>query len=140
MVLVGHSFGGAASVLAAAEGARVAGLVLIATPSDVLRITAEYLTDKGLPGNLMTALLRPFWWWRLGGTFRPHSPARRIGSLNLPVLIIQPERDQRVQRRHAELLSEAAGVPFHLVPGSEHTSVLAAPMTTHLVLDFVAAL
>ncbi|HSH75301.1 MAG TPA: hypothetical protein VLA09_06445, partial [Longimicrobiales bacterium] len=129
--------GGAASVLAVAEGARVAGLVLIAAPSDVLRITAEYLTDKGLPGTLMTTLLRPFWWWRLGGSFRPHSPVRRIGGLGLPLLIIQPEHDRRVERRHAELLSRAAGVPFHLVPDREHTDVLSAPMTARLVLDFL---
>jgi alpha-beta hydrolase superfamily lysophospholipase len=140
IVLVGHSFGGAASVLAVAEGARVSGLVLIATPSDVLRITAEFLTDKGLPGGFLVTVLRPFWWWRLGGTFRPHSPARRIRELDVPILIIQPELDQRVHRRHAERLSEAANVPYHLVPGREHTDVLAAPMTIELLEGFLSRL
>jgi pimeloyl-ACP methyl ester carboxylesterase len=140
IVLVGHSFGGAASVLAVAEGALVSGLVLIATPSDVLRITAEFLSDKGLPGGLVVMVLRPFWWWRLGGTFRPHSPARRIRELDVPILIIQPELDQRVHRRHAEQLAEAAKVPYHLVQGREHTDVLAAPETIELVQQFVAAL
>ncbi|MGE0160870.1 MAG: alpha/beta hydrolase [Gemmatimonadales bacterium] len=140
IVLVGHSFGGAASVLAAAEGARVTGLVLIATPSDVVRITAEFLSDKGVPGRLAVTVLRPFWWWRIGGTFRPHSPERRIRELTLPILIIQPELDQRVHRRHAERLSEAAGVPFHIVPGREHTDVLVDPMTVRLVEEFVERL
>ena len=140
LVLVGHSFGGAASVLAAAEGARVAGLVLIATPSDVPRITAEYLTDKGMPGNLLVMVLRPFWWWRIGGTFLPHSPARRIRELDVPVLILQPEHDTRVHRGHAERLSEAAGVPYRLIPDHEHTNVLGAPMTVELVRAFVAGL
>jgi alpha-beta hydrolase superfamily lysophospholipase len=140
IVLVGHSFGGAASVLAVAEGARVAGLVLIATPSDVLRITAEFLSDKGLPGRLAVTVLRPFWWWRIGGTFRPHSPVRRIRELRVPILLIQPELDQRVRRAHAERLSAAAGVPYHLVPGREHTDVLLDPMTLELVEGFVNAL
>ncbi len=140
VVLVGHSFGGAASVLAAAEGARIAGLVLIATPADVLRITAEFLSDKGVPGRLAVTVLRPFWWWRIGGTFRPHSPVRRIRELKVPLLIIQPELDQRVRRRHAELLSEAAGVPYRLVPGREHTDVLVDPMTVDLLEEFVAKL
>ena len=140
IVLVGHSFGGAASVLAAAAGAPVAALVLIATPSDIVRITAEYLTDKGMPGALMAAVLRPFWWWRLGGTFVPHSPARRIGELAVPVLIIQPEHDNRVHRAHAERLAEAAGVPYHLVPGHDHTDVLGAEMTTRLVMDVARGL
>ena len=136
IVAVGHSFGGAASVLAAAEGARVAALVLIATPSDIVRITAEFLTDKGAPGRLMVVVLRPFWWWRIGGSFRPHSPARRIQGLEVPVLIIQPENDTRVRRAHAERLSAAAGVPYHLVPGCEHTDVLGDPVTIALVQQF----
>ena len=140
LVLVGHSLGGAAAVLAAAEGAPVHGLVLIATPSDVMRITSEYLTDRGMPGPLLVRVLRPFWWRRIGGTFRPHMPARRISELNLPILIIQPENDRRVARDHAERLASAAGVPYHLVPNHEHTDVLAAPMTTRLIEDFVAGL
>jgi len=140
IVLVGHSFGGAASVLAAAEGSRVSGLVLVATPSDVVRITAEYLSDKGMPGALVTTLMRPFWWWRLGGTFRPHSPVRRIGELQVPILIIQPEHDERVRRPHAELLARAAGVSYHLVEEHEHTDVLGAAETARLVLGFAAGL
>lgn len=140
LVLVGHSLGGAAAVLAAAEGAAVDGLVLIATPSDVVRITQEYLTDRGMPGRLMVTVLRPFWWRRMGGSFRPHMPARRIRELRVPVLIIQPENDRRVGRDHAERLSSAAGVPYQLVPGHEHTDVLEAPMTTRLVVDFVAGI
>jgi len=136
IVAVGHSFGGAASVLAAAEGAPIAALVLIATPSDIMRITAEFLSDKGAPGRLMVLVLRPFWWWRVGGSFRPHSPARRITELEIPVLIIQPENDARVRREHAERLSIAAGVPYHLVPGREHTDVLGDPLTIALVQEF----
>ncbi|HUF76812.1 MAG TPA: alpha/beta fold hydrolase [Longimicrobiales bacterium] len=135
LVLVGHSFGGAASVLAAAEGARVAGLVLVATPSDVVCITAEYLTAKGMPGALMAALLRPFWWWRLGGTFVPHTPERRIREVDVPVLIIQPEHDERVHRRHAERLAAAAGIPYHLIPNREHTDVLSDETTVRLVTE-----
>lgn len=140
IVLVGHSLGGAAAVLAAAEGAPVDALVLIATPADVLRITAEYLSAKGMPGRLLVTLLRPFWWRRLGGTFRPHMPARRIGGLSQPLLIIQPENDRRVARDHAERLAAAAGVSYELVPGHAHTDVLWAPMTTRLVDEFVSRL
>jgi hypothetical protein len=58
----------------------------------------------------------------------------------MPILIIQPELDQRVSRRHAERLSKAAGVPYHLVPGREHTDVLVDPMTLELVETFVSRL
>jgi len=140
LVLVGHSLGGAASVLAVAEGARVAALVLIATPADVVQITGEYLSAKGMPGTLMTTLLRPFWWWRLGGTFVQHSPARRIAELDVPVLVIQPEHDRRVHRAHADRLASAAGVTVHVVNGHEHTDVLGAPETLRLVTDLIERL
>lgn len=133
IVLVGHSFGGAASVLAAVDGAPVAALALVAAPADIVEITAEYLTAKGMPGPLMATVLRPFWWWRLGGTFVPHSPVRRIAELDVPVLVIQPEHDQRVHRTHAERLAAAAGVELHLVAGCEHTDVLGAEETVRLV-------
>jgi len=140
LVLVGHSLGGAGAVLAAAEGARIDGLVLIAAPSDVLRITSEYLTDHGKPGPFMVAMLMPFLRRRMRGSFRSHTPVARISEVRVPMLIIQPEHDRRVARYHAELLSEAAGVPYHLVPDREHTDVLAAPMTERLLEEFLAGL
>jgi len=140
IVLVGHSLGGAAGVLAAAEGSPIDGLVLIAAPGSILDVTAEYLEDQGMPGRFMVRALRPFWWIRIGSSFRPLTPFSRIGELKLPLLIIQPEHDQRVARHHAEKLSAAAGKPYVLVEGCEHTDVLASPVTLKLVEDFLASL
>lgn len=137
LVLVGHSMGGAAGVLAAADGAPIDGLVLIAAPADVLRVTAEYLTDHGMPGGFLMRLLRPFFWRRVGGTFLPLTPTRRIGELDVPVLMIQPELDRRVVRRHADRLAAAAGIDYHLIEGREHTDVLSAPETLRLIEDFI---
>lgn len=140
LVVIGHSFGGAAGVLAAADGAPVDGLVLIAAPADVLRVTAEFLTSEGMPGALLVRLLRPPFWLRVRGSFRPLTPGRRIRELDLPLMIIQPELDQRVPRAHAEQLSRQSGEPIHIVEGREHTDVLAAPETLRLVRDFLEAL
>jgi len=137
LVLIGHSLGGAAGVLASADGAPIDGLVLIASPSDVMRVTAEFLTDKGFPGPLLVTLLRPFFWRRVGGSFRPLTPSRRIRELDLPLLIIQPENDARVYRTHAEQLSAASGQPYELIEGYEHTDVLEAPETLRLIEDFL---
>jgi pimeloyl-ACP methyl ester carboxylesterase len=140
LVLVGHSLGGAAGVLAAADGAPIDGLVLIAAPADVVRVTAEFLIDHGMPGNLMMTVLRPFLWRRAGSGFRPLQPWRRIRELDLPLLIIQPENDARVIRPHAERLSAASGQPYHLIEGHEHTDVLEAPETIGLVEEFLETL
>ncbi len=140
LVLIGHSLGGAAGVLAAADGAPIDGLILIACPSDVLDVTAEFLTAWGLPGNVLVPLSRRFGWWGVGGTFRPLTPSRRIRELDLPILMIQPEYDQRVHRRHADRLAAAADLEYHLIEDREHTDVLAAPETLRLVEDFLQRL
>jgi alpha-beta hydrolase superfamily lysophospholipase len=140
VVLLGHSLGGAAGVLAAAEGAPIDGLVLIAAPSNVLEVTAEFLTDLGLPGGLLVRILRPFWWPKIGGTFLPLTPSRRIRELKIPILMLQPEHDQRVHRRHAERLAAAAGLEYHLIRGREHTDVLTAPETLRFIGEFLGRL
>jgi uncharacterized protein len=140
LVLIGHSMGGAAGVLAAAEGAPIDGLVLIAAPADVIRVTAEFLTDKGMPGSLLVNLLRPFFWRRVGGTFLPLTPSRRIRELDIPILLIQPENDTRVERAHARHLAEAAGLEIQLIRDREHTDVLSAPETLRLIDRFLEEL
>ena len=140
LVLVGHSLGGAAGVLAAAEGAPLRGLGLLAAPADVMDVTAAYMASKGLPGGLLVRVLRPFWWVRVGGTFRPLTPGRRISELQIPVLVVHPGDDERVPMAHAERLAQGAGVELHVIPDAQHTRFLGWPQTHALVLDFLAGL
>lgn len=137
LVVIGHSMGGSAGVLAAAEGAPIDGLALVAAPSDVIKVTAEFFADQGLPGHFLVNLLRPFWWRRVGSTFRPLTPSRRIRELDIPLLLIQPEHDKRVARHHVERLAEAAGMEYRLIPDREHTDVLGDPLTLRFVLEFL---
>lgn len=136
-VLVGHSLGGAASVLAAERGAPVHGVVTVAAPADVMEVTADYLRSRGLPGGLLVVVLRPFWWARVGGTFRHLVPERKIGGLEQPVLVIHPERDRRVALHHAQRLARAAGVTPHVVEGAGHSDVLGRPETLARILAFL---
>jgi pimeloyl-ACP methyl ester carboxylesterase len=136
-VLVGHSLGGAASVLAAADGAPVHGVVTIAAPADVMEVTAEYLRDKGFPGGFMVVALRPFWWRRVGGTFRRLVPEREIRRIRLPALVVHPEKDRRVSRGHAERLARNAGARPHIIPGAGHTDVLGHTETHRVIVAFL---
>ncbi|MEX0836912.1 MAG: alpha/beta fold hydrolase, partial [Gemmatimonadota bacterium] len=129
LVLVGHSLGGAGAVLAVADGTKPDALVLIAAPADVMRITAEYMSDHGLPGQLIVTALRPFFWMKIGSTFRDFTPSRRIREIDVPLLMLQPEHDTRVIRDHADKLAAAAGQPYVLIEGAEHTDVLEHPKT-----------
>ncbi len=137
LVFAGHSLGGAAGVLAAAEGTPLDGLVLLATPANVLEVTADYLRDRGFPGRFMVVALRPFWWIRLGGTFRNFVPERKIARLRLPILIVQPELDRRVPMAHAERLARTSDALLKVIPGAGHTDFLGLAATHRAVLDFL---
>jgi alpha-beta hydrolase superfamily lysophospholipase len=142
IAFVGHSMGGAAAVLAAAEGTPVHGLALVAAPADVLQVTAVFLAERGLPGRLVVRLCRPFWTLRIREWPRRLVPERRIRELRVPVIVIQPGEDRRVSPDQARRLARAAGTDVHIVGGASHTNVLEDPETHRLVsalLDRVAA-
>ncbi len=140
LVLLGHSLGAAATVLAAARGAPVDGVVLVACPADTLEVTAAYLSEHGFPGAFMVVALRPFWWLRVGGSFRHLIPEREITRVSQPLLLIQPGRDRRVAAEQAERLSRASGRPVRIVEGAGHTEVLSDPAAHRLVVDFLDGL
>lgn len=139
VVLAGHSLGGAAAILAAAEGAPVSGLVLVACPYDVFATIGRYLQEKGLPGRLLIPLLRPFWRLRVGQPARRLHPGLALEKLAVPTLVIQPAADTRVPPEEGTRLASAAGLAVSIVPGAGHTNVLQHPRTAELCLDFTAS-
>lgn len=139
LVLVGHSMGGAASVLAVADGLPVAGLALVATPADVLEATASYISDRGLPGRLVVGVLKPFWARRTPGPYARLVPGKRLSDVRVPVLVIQPSADRRVPLEHARQLAGAAGSELRVVKGADHASILTHRETVELLDGFMDA-
>ena len=142
IVVVGHSLGGSAAILAAARGARLAGLALVASPADLFAATAGFFSDHGLPGRALVQLLHPSWRLRAGESFRyldPEARARDIAG-KLPMTVIQGDRDTRVPPSDAARLARAAGVSVVTVRGASHRDVLVHPETHAEILRFVGSL
>jgi pimeloyl-ACP methyl ester carboxylesterase len=139
IVVVGHSLGGSAGILAAARGARFDGLALVAAPADLFAATAGFFSDHGLPGNMLVRLLHPSWRLRAGESFRDLDPEARVRDIagRLPMTLVQGEEDTRVPPSDAVRLSEASGVPVVWVKGAAHRDVLAHPATHRELLRFV---
>jgi len=140
IVVIGHSLGGSAALLAATDGAPVAGVALIAAPADLMEVTAGMFSDRGLPGGLITSALRPFWQRRAGVPFRDLDPVESAGVLGVPLLVTHGERDARVPAAHADRLAASAGTDVVWIGGAEHKDILARPELHEALLAFTDAI
>ena len=138
-VAIGHSMGAAASALAADRGAAVHGLGLVAGPSDIMKVTRSYLSERGLPGGFIVRLCRPSWRLRAGEPFVQLRPDASLSRVTVPVRIVQGSEDTRVTRDHAESLSRAAGQAVTEVAGHGHTDVLESDETHTAIRELMTA-
>lgn len=139
-VLVGHSMGGSAGVVAVAEGAPVQGLISIGAPSDLWEVWAFHLDRKALPGKWVVRALRPFWRIRVGVPWKALDPQLRAKDLEVPFLVLHGEEDESVSASHAHRLAGAGGVEPKIFPGQGHTDVLESPDLHREVIGFLAKL
>ncbi len=138
VVMVGHSLGGSAAILAAAAGAPLDGLAVIAAPADVFEVTAGMFSERGLPGSLITRVLRPFWQRRAGESFGGLNPGASAAGLAVPLFVAQGDRDHRVPASHAERLASAAGTQVRWIPGAGHKDVLTRPELAAELVRFLS--
>ncbi len=100
-------------------------------------IWAHHLNQKGLPGRLMVRVLSPFWRLRAGVPWKTLEPARRVGEVGVPFLVLHGQEDESVPVSHAHLLARAGGVEPQVFPGQGHTDLLDSPEVIRIVVDFL---
>lgn len=137
IVVVGHSLGGSAALLAAAMGAPVDAIALVAAPADLFEVTAGMFTDRGLPGTLITRVLRPFWQRRAGEPFSGLDPGARAAEVTVPLLVVQGELDARVPAEHADRIAANAGTEVVWIDQAAHKDILTRPELHDALLSFL---
>lgn len=142
--VVGHSFGGAVAVNAAAGS--VAGvpplaagkLVLIAAPSSLPEIFdgfGNYLKLGPRTRSAMNGQVRRI----AGQPLDSFVGSRLLAATPLPTLVIHAPDDREVSAGHAEQHASAGGhVRLHWVPGLGHRRILSDPAVVSEALGFVA--
>ena len=112
-------------------------MALVAAPADLFEVTAGMFTDRGLPGNLMTRVLRPFWQRRAGEPFAGLDPAARAAELEIPILVVQGELDARVPAEHARRIAQSAATDVLWIEGAAHKDILDRPELHDALLSFL---
>lgn len=137
LVVLAHSMGGAGSILAAADGARISGLLTVAAPFHVYDTIVAYLNDRGLPGGIIVPLVKPFWRLRIGVPEHEIHPGKAAERLRIPFRVVHPDADSRVVPEEGRELARAAGVELVSIPSAGHTDVLERPELREEVVRFL---
>jgi putative redox protein len=125
-VLVGHSLGGAAAILAASRLHTVSALVAVASPAsaghvehlfdeDSLRRIREHGRGDVVIGSRPVSVGREF----LDDLHR-HDVAAAAGNLGRPMLVVQAGADTVVGREETEALARAGSATLRTVAGADH--------------------
>ncbi len=137
LVVVGHSMGGAASILAVAAGAPVDGIAIVASPADLVEMTVEYLNEGWWPGAFLGPLIVPILWMKAGGNRDELVPERRMAAVTVPCIVIHPEHDKRVPLLHARRLADLAGCELRIIPDAGHVDIIRHPGLHEAVVEFL---
>ena len=141
-LLIGHSLGGAAAVLAAARLKTVDRVIAIASPADVGHIRHLFDDEPVAPDGTVSATIggRTF---RLGRGFRDdlerHDVATAAASLDRPFLVIEAGADTVVGPEQTGRLAAAGGAERITIPDADHlfSGTAAGTALAAAVLDWL---
>ena len=124
VVVMGHSMGGAAALLASVDAPGVRAVIAAAAPTDPLEITREWIDARGLPGPLLVTLMRPFWAPIVATPYPLLQPIQRIAAITVPILLIHGDADKQVPVHHAHRLAAAnPAARIEVLTGADHISL-----------------
>ena len=144
IALAGHSLGGTAAILAAAE-ARTEGLIpraiiTVGSPSDPIRGTEEWLAAKGYPAAVMMKAVYRFWKPIIVWEPARLKPLLRMHEVHAPLLVIHGANDRQIGVHHSQLLAGASpGARLEMLEGADHWTVPKSERFAGVIVGFLDA-
>ncbi len=139
LIVIGHSLGAAASILAAADDARIDGVISISSFADVRQIMFSGFLQKKVPVWLIKIVLK-YIEWKIGRSYDEISPVRVISRFHKPTLLIHGSKDTLVPKEDMEIILRSAkrdNVETYLAEGHSHSSLLKDPEVIRVIKNFI---
>ncbi len=126
IALLGVSMGAAISIQAAAGDSRVDRVIAVAPFYDLFSIALDHQARKiGLKSRLLLRLVIHRAEKIAGFKSSEVSPAKDIGRIHVPVMIVHGEKDRTVKKEYSTLLQNLNhGVRLLMIEGAGHVDVL----------------
>jgi pimeloyl-ACP methyl ester carboxylesterase len=138
IVLVGHSVGAGACLLAAARDPRIAAVVSISSMADAAAYMGQVMRRHGVPAIAISPVLREIE-RAIGMRFPEFAPIATIAHLRMPVLLIHGAIDSVIPVADAQALRRAAppGTDLLVVPDAGHGDIERFLAVAPAVTDFL---
>jgi pimeloyl-ACP methyl ester carboxylesterase len=138
IVLVGHSVGAGACLLAAHRDPGVVGVVSLSCMADPRAVMTRLLSGAHLPRAVLWLVLR-YVEHAIGMRFTTFAPLTTLATLTMPVLLIHGELDQVVPVADAhQLAAVAPAARLLLVADVGHADIDGVAAVSDTVREFVA--
>lgn len=138
IILVGHSVGAGACLLAAHRDPGVAGVVSLSCMAEPRAVMTRLLSGAHLPRVVRWLALR-YVEHAIGMRFSAFAPLTTLPTLTMPVLLVHGELDQVVPVADAhQLAAVAPAARLLVVPGVGHADIDGVAAVSDTVRDFVA--
>ncbi|AMP01481.1 alpha/beta hydrolase fold family protein [Collimonas arenae] len=135
--VVGHSMGGAAACIAAANGLALRKLILISAPISMIQVTHEYATTFGLREKLRASMVS-YLEGREGMVFERMDAIHTAPRINASTLVVHDREDAIVPYSAAQTLIEnLPDAQLLETSGLGHRRVLKDPGVIHAVMQFL---
>ena len=139
-VLLGHSVGGGAVLLAASRRTDIAAVISIASFAHPASMMRRQLRAHGVPALLAGAILR-YIEWVIGYRYDDIAPVHTVCRTGCPVLLVHGTHDTTVPAADARTIHAACpdkDVELLLIEGATHTSVARLDSQARKLLAFLA--
>ena len=140
LAIIGHSMGGAATLLALAEGLEARAAVISSAFARMEIITDYVLKKWFLPPVLFRRLVKWVWILRIGKSIDSMEPETTIRSVTIPLLLTHGSKDEVIPEAEVLRLAQAApdpDTPTLNIPGAMHMDLVASPLYQQGVLEFL---
>ena len=136
-ILVGHSIGAAAALLAASRRRDVTGVIAIAAFAHPARLMARGLRRLHLPAPVIRAILR-YIEWVIGHDYDEIAPENVICGVHCPVLLAHGTADRVIPIADMDRIARCRGKNIRTlrVEGADHDSVDLLTANADRLVDF----